>query len=77
MVFRVNGRLNMNFESSCESHDFEMPARIGDKFGGGKTFKRPGVKKRRLPSDTVHGDRKSDGVLNGIGDNGSNGEFGV
>lgn len=76
-----NGRLNSDsdeFEFWCKSHDFrlfdKMPARIGDKLGGGKIFKWFGVNERRLPSDAVYGDRNAD---DGIGDNGNNGEFGV
>lgn len=77
-----NGRLNLDsddFGSSCKSHDFrlidDLPARIGDRLGGGKMFKWFGVNERRLPSDAMYGDRNVDD--DGIGDNGNNGEFGV
>lgn len=56
----------------------KWPARMGDRLGGGNTFKWPGVNERRLRIDVVYGDKYMLGeALGNIGDNGNNGEFGV
>lgn len=79
-----NGRLNMDSDDfGSSSRDFrlfdKMPPRIGDRLGGGKMFKWFGVNERRPPSDAAYGDRNvdDDDDDGGIGDSGSNGEFGV
>lgn len=69
-----NGRLKIDSGDFFRLFD-KMPARIGDRLGGGKIFKWFGVKERRLPSDAVYGDWHAE--YDGIGDNGNNGEFGV
>lgn len=48
---------------------------IGDTLGGGKIFKRLGVNERRRDCAVICGDKNVD--VDGIGDSGNNGEFGV
>lgn len=57
----------------------KMALLIGERLGGGNTFRWLGVNERRLRIDVVYGDRYmlGDADIGTIGDNGNNGEFGV
>lgn len=77
VVVRFRRRSGSNGSRSFLLFD-KIPAWIGERLGGGNTFKWFGVNERRLRIDVVYGDKNMLGDAIGyIGDNGINGEFGV